>query len=114
MQMKIKADLHTHTLSSGHAYSTIDEMAKGAQKRGLNLIAITDHGPAMPGASHEFHFGNMRILPDILYGVRILTGVEANIFNDGSLDLPDNRLENLDFVAAGIHSDADYTNQTKQ
>ena len=52
MQMKIKADLHTHTLSSGHAYSTIDEMAKGAQKRGLNLIAITDHGPAMPGASH--------------------------------------------------------------
>lgn len=113
MQIKIKADLHTHSMASGHAYSTIDELVRGASKRGLQLVAITDHGPAMPGASHEFHFGNMKIIPDVLYGVNILTGIEANILNDGSLDLSDKRLDRLDFVAAGIHSDAGYENQTK-
>ena len=113
MRIKIKADLHTHSLASGHAYSTIDEMARGAQKKGLELIAITDHGPAMPGSCHEYYFGNMKIIPDILYGVNILTGVEANILNDGSLDLTNRRLNELDFVAAGIHSDAGYDNQTK-
>lgn len=114
MKIKIKADLHTHTIASGHAYSTVDELAKSASEKGLKLIAITNHGPKMPGGPHQFHFGNMRIIPDELYGVRIISGIEANIMNDGSIDLPEERLKRLDFVAAGIHSDAGYDLNNKK
>lgn len=114
MKLKIKADLHTHTIASGHAYSTVDEMAKSASEKGIKLIAITNHGPKMPGGPHQFHFGNMRIIPDNLYGVRIISGIEANIMNDGSIDLPEERLKRLDFVAAGIHSDAGYNLNNKK
>ncbi|MFW5873588.1 MAG: phosphatase [Bacillota bacterium] len=101
--IEIKADLHTHTVHSGHAYSTFDELAREASRNGLDLIAITDHGPAMPDGPHEYYFGNLCILPDELYGVKILKGVEANILKSGKLDLAPERLNNLDFVIAGIH-----------
>ncbi len=101
--LKINTDLHTHTLASGHAYSTVDEMAKGAFVKGLKLIAVTDHGPQMPGGPHIYHFGNLAVVPDKLYGVRIIKGVEANILDQGELDLDVEVLERLDFVSAGIH-----------
>lgn len=103
--IKIKTDLHTHTVASGHAYSTVDEMAKGAFIKGLKLIAVTDHGPNIPGGPHLYHFGNISILPEKLYGVRIIKGVEANILDEGKLDLDDDMLARLDFVSAGIHRD---------
>lgn len=103
--MRILVDLHTHTISSGHAYSTIIENAQAAAKRGVTMLAMTDHGPAMPGGPHEYHFGNQRVIPDYLHGVRILKGVEANIINkSGGLDLPEERLEKLDIVLAGLHT----------
>jgi putative hydrolase len=101
--LKINTDLHTHTVASGHAYSTVDEMAKGAFTKGIKLIAITDHGPQMPGGPHIYHFGNISIVPDKLYGVRIIKGVEANILDKGRLDLEAEDLERLDFVSAGLH-----------
>lgn len=105
MAMKILVDLHTHTVSSGHAYSTITENAQAAAKRGITMIAMTDHGPAMPGGPHEYHFGNQRVIPDYLHGVRILKGIEANIIDAaGTLDLPVERLKRLDIVLAGLHT----------
>ena len=53
--MKLVADLHLHTIASGHAYSTIEEYVARAKKIGLKAIAITDHGPAMPGGPHQYH-----------------------------------------------------------
>ena len=44
-------DMHTHTVASGHAYNTIYEMAQSAADKGLELLGIADHGPAMPGPS---------------------------------------------------------------
>ena len=44
--MKIIADLHTHTLVSEHAYSTVNEMVQSAKEKGFLALAITDHGPA--------------------------------------------------------------------
>ena len=79
--MKFVADTHTHTISSGHAYSTLDELVKEASKKGLEVIAITDHTPAMPGGAHAFHFANLRIIPKEMYGVRILRGAETNIMD---------------------------------
>lgn len=103
--MIIVADLHTHTVASGHAYSTLLENAKAAAERKLALIAMTDHGPSMPGAPHVYHFGNQKALPDEIFGVRVLKGIEANVIDrDGGLDLDDNRLAMLDIVLAGLHT----------
>ena len=103
--MRLVADLHTHTVASGHAYSTILENAKVAAEKCLEMIAVTDHGPGMPGAPHDYHFSNQRVLPDEIFGVKILAGIEANVMNrDGSLDLDAARLTNLDIVLAGLHT----------
>ncbi|MDO8885703.1 phosphatase [Candidatus Oleimmundimicrobium sp.] len=107
--MKLLVDLHTHTVASGHAYSTVMEMAKAAKDKGLEGIAITDHGPALPGGAHPFHFWNLRVLPKEIFGVRILKGAEANIVNlKGELDLEDELLETLDVVLLAFHPSCGY------
>lgn len=102
--MEYKLDIHCHTISSGHAYSTLQENMKVASEKKLELLAITDHAPAMPGGAHLYYFYNMRVLPEYLMGVRLLKGVEVNI-NDyhGAIDLDDNVLENLELVIASLH-----------
>ncbi|ADQ15233.1 phosphatase [Halanaerobium hydrogeniformans] len=112
--LEIQSDLHTHTVASGHAYSTVDEMAKGAFINDIKLIAITDHGPKMPGGPHLYHFGNINVIPNKLYGVTILKGVEANILDEGRLDLENDMLKTLDFVSAGIHRQTGHTLKNKQ
>jgi putative hydrolase len=107
--MPIIADLHCHTTASGHAYSTVTEIAAQAAALGLKAVAITDHGPALPGSAHPKHFENLNLLPTHIFGVRILRGVEANIINaDGGLDLPDSVLAKLDVVIAGFHGETGY------
>lgn len=102
--MNIRIDTHTHSLASGHAYSTIDDLARAARKRGLYGFVLTDHGPAMPGTTHLYHFGNLRILPKKINGVRFYMGVEANIIDDrGTIDMPLYNLTRLDYVLAGLH-----------
>jgi putative hydrolase len=102
--MRIAIDTHTHTVASGHAYSTVHELAIGARRRRLEGFVVTDHGPALPGGTHPYHFGNMVVLPDRIQGVRLYRGVEANILDtDGSLDLDEDYLEQLHFVYAGLH-----------
>ena len=97
-------DLHTHTLASSHAYSTINEYAQYAAAEGVRLFAVTDHGPAMPDSPSQWHFVNFEALPRLLYGVLVLRGIEANILENG-LDLADMFLNRLDIVLAGFHVD---------
>lgn len=102
--MKLVADCHFHTLSSGHAYSTINEYAKEASEKGLELIGMTDHGPRMPGSAKIIHFHNLKIIPKSMYDVEILKGMEANIIDyEGSLDTEDLKLELLDVLIASFH-----------
>ncbi len=102
--LNLVADLHVHTFASGHAYSTVSEIIDMAAQKGLQAIALTDHGPAMPGGPHRYHFGNLSVLPEREKGVEILRGVEANIVDsDGTLDLPEIYLKLLDIVWAGLH-----------
>jgi putative hydrolase len=103
--MRLLADLHTHTIASGHAYSTITENARAASIGGLELIAITDHGPSVPQGAHPWYFWNLKMAPSVLNGVRVLKGCEANVSanSDNGIDLPDLILEGLDFVAVGFH-----------
>ncbi|WP_434567326.1 phosphatase [Vibrio chagasii] len=102
--MKIVVDSHTHTLASGHAYSTIIENAKAAQEKGLKLLCTTDHAPEMPGAPHYWFFNNQRILPRFLHDVGILRGVEANTLNvEGDLDLAPSTYQHLDWTITSFH-----------
>lgn len=102
--MKLVADTHTHTLASTHAYSTILENAKFASEIGLSYLGATDHAPGMTDAPHWWHFENLRILPDELYGVKLLRGVEADITDfSGGLDVTDRQLSILSWVIASIH-----------
>ena len=105
----IRGDLHCHTVASdGHA--TVLEMARAAQERGYEYLAITDHS-----ASHGF--GN-HVTPDELLrqidrvaeanaqldGFTVLAGSEVNVMPDGSLDYEDRILEQLDWIVASVHT----------
>ena len=102
--MKIIADTHTHTIASTHAYGTIIENATQAKTNGMEFIAVTDHGPSLPDSPHEWHFLNLRVLPKVIDGIRVLSGVEANIMStNGALDLDQEILKRLEWVIAGFH-----------
>jgi putative hydrolase len=103
--MRLLADLHTHTIASGHAYSTITENVRAARLKGLELIAVTDHGPTVPQGQHPWHFWNLKVVPSVLDGVRVLKGCEANPSQsaENGIDLDDIVLQQLDFVAVGFH-----------
>jgi putative hydrolase len=109
-----EADLHVHTLASGHAYSTLDEIAREAAGKGLRLFGMTDHGPALPGGPHPYHFAALRFVPESLHGVRILRGVEANILEEGKLDLADEILDSLDLVMVGFHEDCGFNGRGRE
>jgi len=102
--MQFFLDMHCHTVASGHAYSTIAENAAHAKAVNLTHIAITDHGPAMPGGAHLYAFSNQLCLPEYMYGVRVLKSAEVNILNhNGKLDLPTSLLQRMDFTIASLH-----------
>ena len=76
----------------------------GARKRRLKGFVLTDHGPGIAGGTHPYHFGNMRVLPPKIRGVRFYRGIEANILDlEGGLDLADELLAELHFAYAGLH-----------
>lgn len=103
--MKLIADTHSHTLASGHAYSTIREMALAAKEKGMKALAITEHAPNMPSSCGLYYFMNLGVLPREMYGVEMLFGTEANIMNpQGELDLPDYVLKDMDVVVASMHA----------
>jgi putative hydrolase len=102
--MKFQFDTHTHSLASGHAYNTIQEMAKAASKKGLAMLGITEHGIAMPGTCHKYYFNNIHILPRKMYDIKLQFGVEANIMDyNGTLDMDKETLKNLDLAIASLH-----------
>lgn len=104
--MKFKLDVHTHTIASGHAYSSLMENAKAASEKGIKVLGTTEHGITMPGSPHIWYFSNYRVLPRELFGVTMLYGVEANIMDyNGNLDMEDSMLDKLDIVIGSIHTE---------
>ena len=71
---KLIADVHTHTLASGHAYGTIREMAQAASEKKLKILGITEHAPGTPGTADPIYFCNLQVIPRTLYGVHLLHG----------------------------------------
>ncbi|WP_343338607.1 putative phosphatase YcdX [Terrisporobacter petrolearius] len=104
--MKGIIDLHTHALSSGHAYSTVKENIEYAKINGLKYYGLSDHGINMPGGPHLFYFQNLKVLPREIDGVRILKGMEANVIDyDGKIDVEiDKYIKGLDYIIASLHT----------
>lgn len=104
--MKILTDIHTHTNVSPHAYSTLYENMCAAKEKGLELVAMTNHGPSMPDSPHLWHFLYYKALPRKIQGVKLLCGAEVNVVNRaGELDLQDGILDKMELVIASIHMD---------
>lgn len=106
--MEIKLDLHTHTDVSDHAYSTLMENITVAAERGLEAIAMTNHGLSTQDSAHEWHYGNFKHIPRVVKGVVVFTGVECSYTDiDANLDLPECRLEKeVDIVIASMHGES--------
>lgn len=105
----LKGDLHTHsTASDGH--DTLEAMALAARKAGLKYIANTEHSRSLTvakGLDEKRLFEQLNHIDRLnakLKGITILKGIEVDILEDGSLDLPDSVLAQLDLVVAAVHS----------
>lgn len=101
----ILADLHTHSISSGHgSRDPISWIAAAAARTDLRLLGISDHGPATAGSALPSYFYSTAIMPRQRYGISMLYGAELNILNmEGDVDLPDQLLRTLDYGIISIH-----------
>ena len=103
--MNIELDMHTHTLASGHAFSTLQEMAQAASDKGLKLLGITEHTPGIPGTCDLIYFRNLHVVPRQMYGIELMLGAEINILDkDGNIDADETLMKLLDLRIAGIHT----------
>lgn len=104
----IRGDLHMHTTASDGA-ATIEEMALAARARGLKYIAITDHSKRVSMANGldamrlRSHWEDIRRIRSQVHGIEILCGIECDILEDAEMDLPDDVLEEADWVIAVLH-----------
>lgn len=105
----IRGDLHAHTSATdGHA--GLEVMAEAAREKGYEYLAITEHSKhvAVAGGLNaeelRRHLGAIDRLNRKLDGIVLLKGVEVDILEDGSLDLPDSVLRELDFTVCSVHS----------
>ena len=107
-QADILGDLHMHTTASDGA-GTIAEMAAAAKARGLQYIAITDHSKRVSMANGldadrlRKHWAEIRRIREQTSGIQILCGIECDILEDATMDLPDDVLAEADWVVAVLH-----------
>lgn len=102
---RIALDVHTHTIVSGHAFSTLQEMVAAAQEKHLDILGITEHAPGIPGTCHPIYFRNLHVVPRQIGKLRLLLGAELNILDTrGTLDLDEEICRMLDVRIAGIHA----------
>jgi DNA polymerase (family 10) len=104
----LRGDLHVHTnVTDGRA--SLEEMVEGARKRGYAYVAITDHSKRVTMAKGldadrlRQHWHAIDKLAGKVRGITLLKGVEMDILENGSLDLPDAVLREADWVVASIH-----------
>jgi DNA polymerase (family X) len=109
----IRGDLHSHTNNSD-GRNTIEEMAAGAIERGYAYLNITDHSRSqgiitgIDSVGYPKQVERVRVAAKVIEaanpGFRLLCGVEVNVLPNGSLDLPDDVLAEMDVVVASVHS----------
>lgn len=97
-------DLHVHTISSGHAFSTLKENIEAAKAGGLKVLGISDHARTMGGAAHPYYFDNLKVINPEIMGIKVLKGMEANIIDfRGTIDVETDLARKLDYLIASLH-----------
>lgn len=106
---QLRGDLHVHSKASDGRHD-LRQLAEEGRRRGFQYLAITDHSPRL-AVTHGLdekrlarQMEEIDRLNEELQGIRLLKGVEVDILEDGSLDLPDAVLGQLDLVVAAVHS----------
>src|SRR5882672_4041472 len=108
-QADLQGDVHMHTVETD-GRNTIEEMAEAARARGYKYMAITDHSKNLAFANGlddkraVEHIARIHKANENVEGVTIFAGVEVDILGDGTLDLSDSVLEQMDIVIASVHS----------
>jgi DNA polymerase (family X) len=108
-QSDLAGDVHMHTVETD-GRNTIEEMAEAAREHGYHYMAITDHSKNLAftnGLDDKRaieHIQRIRTADQQFGGIKIFAGVEVDILADGSLDLSDSVLEQMDLVIASVHS----------
>lgn len=103
--MRYPIDLHIHTNVNPHAYSTLEENIRSAQEKGMRVIAITNHGPALQDSPHWWSLVNMRVIPEYVGDLRVLKGVETNIIDEnGNFDINQRIYDVMDIILCGLHT----------
>jgi DNA polymerase (family X) len=108
-EQDLQGDVHMHTIETD-GRNTIVEMAEAARERGYKYMAITDHSKNLAFANGlddsraVEHIKRIRAAAEKMDGIRIFAGIEVDILADGSLDLSDSVLEQMDLVIASVHS----------
>ncbi|MFZ0801564.1 MAG: DNA polymerase/3'-5' exonuclease PolX [Terriglobales bacterium] len=108
-QADLQGDVHMHTIETD-GRNTIEEMAEAARERGYQYMAITDHSKNLAFANGlddkraAEHVKRIRAADSVMEGIRIFAGIEVDILADGTLDLSDSVLEEMDLVIASVHS----------
>ena len=104
----LRGDLHAHTKETdGH--KSLEEMAKAAKDRGYEYIAVTEHSKKVAMAKGldaerlRKQITAINRLNEKLEGITVLKGIEVDILKDGSLDLPDAILKELDLTVCSVH-----------
>src|SRR5947208_12860255 len=108
-QRDLQGDIHMHTVETD-GRNTIEEMAEAAMTRGYKYMAITDHSKNLAFANGlddkraVEHITRIRKTAEKIDGIKIFAGIEVDILADGTLDLSDSVLEQMDIVIASVHS----------
>jgi DNA polymerase (family X) len=108
-QQDLQGDVHMHTVETD-GRNTIEEMAEAAKAHGYKYMAITDHSKNLAFANGlddkraVEHIQRIRAANEKIAGIKIFAGVEVDILADGTLDLSDSVLEQMDVVIASVHS----------
>jgi DNA polymerase (family X) len=108
-QADIQGDVHMHTVETD-GRNTIEEMAEAARAHGYQYMAITDHSKNLAFANGlddkraVEHIQRIQSANANVEGIRIFAGIEVDILADGTLDLSDSVLEQMDLVIASVHS----------
>ncbi|MEP7223447.1 MAG: DNA polymerase/3'-5' exonuclease PolX [Actinomycetota bacterium] len=103
----LRGEMHCHSTWSADGKNTIEEMARAAKARGYRFMCLTDHSHYLRDGRLEAQWEEVAAVNALVKPFRVLRGVEANIRADGSLDVADDVLAQLDWVIASLHTSFD-------
>ena len=103
----LRGEMHCHSTWSADGKNTIEEMARAAKARGYRFMCLTDHSHYLRDGRLEAQWEEVAAVNALVKPFRVLRGIEANIRADGSLDVADDVLAQLDWVIASLHTSFD-------